>query len=66
VYHPISCRYLHLTLQTCVSAAGHALTPIRDSLWSHSFRQDEDTMMRHRNLPYINEEYFYEERSATN
>jgi hypothetical protein len=53
VYHSVSRRHRHVTLLTCLSAAGDSLTPmiitgsaIRPSLWSRGLRQDEDVAIR--------------------
>jgi hypothetical protein len=35
-------------------------TPVRDSLWSLGFRQDEDAMVRQRNPADIDKELVYE------
>ena len=67
VYHAVSRRHRHVTLLACVSAAGDALTPmlitgntIRESLWGHGLRPDEDVMIRRRNPAYLDGELFYE------
>jgi hypothetical protein len=69
VHHTVSRRQRHITLLACVSAAGDTLTPmpmtrnpIRDCLWSHGLRQneDEDVMVRQRNPAYIGEQLFFE------
>jgi hypothetical protein len=35
-------------------------SPIRDSLWNHGLRQDEDVMLRRHTLADVNEELFFE------
>jgi hypothetical protein len=67
VHHPVSRCHRHMTLLTCVSASGDALTPfvitaspISDALWRRGLRQVEDAMIRHRSSAYITKELFYE------
>ena len=64
ISHSISRRITHITILTCVSAAGDSLMPllimkysIQDSLWKTGLRQDEDAMIRTRDPPYI-EQFF--------
>jgi hypothetical protein len=67
IYHFVARRHRHMTILTCISAAGDALTsilitssPIRNSLSSHGLRQDEDVML-HRYTPAdVNEELFFQ------
>jgi hypothetical protein len=67
VYHSLSHQHRLMTLLVWISAVGNALTampitfsPIRDSLWSHSPRQDDDVMVCRRSPAYINEDLFFE------
>ena len=65
--HPVSRKVSHMTLLTCVSAAGDSLTPLlitkhelRDDFWELGIRPDEDIMVRVRDPPYIDKELFFE------
>ncbi len=67
ITYSVSRKVSHMTILTCVSAAGDALTPllitkhtIKDSLWETGLRQDEDVMIRIRDPPYISKELFEE------
>jgi hypothetical protein len=64
-------RQRHVTLLACVSAERDAMTPlligstpIRDSLWSRGFGQNENVMVislaRQRSPAYVNEELLFE------
>jgi hypothetical protein len=67
VHHPVSRKFKHLSLLACVSAARDSRTPlvvsaspIPDSLWSNGLRADENSLIRHRLPPYIDEFNFFE------
>jgi hypothetical protein len=67
VYHSVSRRCQHVTFLACISAAGAALnpmiisaSPILASLWAQDLRQDEDAIIRVRQLAYIDENLFFE------
>jgi hypothetical protein len=67
VYHSVSRRYRHVTLLACIAAAGDTLTPmiisvspIPASLWAQDLRQDEDAMLRARQLACTDENLFFE------
>ena len=67
ITHSIFRRITHITILTCVSAAGDSLMPllimkysIQDSLWKTGLRQDEDAMIRTRDPPYIDRNLFKE------
>ena len=67
VYNSVTRKATHMTLLTCISAAGDSPTPmlitkhrINDSFWDNGLRQDEDVMIRFRDPPYIDTNLFYE------
>jgi hypothetical protein len=67
VYYSMSHCHRHITLLACVSATGDAITPllitanpIHLSLWSNSFSENEDVMVRRRAPVYVNEDLFFE------
>lgn len=67
ITHSVTRKVSHMTILTCVSVAGDALTPLlitkhalKDSLWETGLRQDEDVMIRVRDPPYISKEIFNE------
>lgn len=67
ITHLVSRKIPHMTLLTCVSAAGDSLTPLlitkhelNEKFWETGIRPDEDVMARVRDPPYISKELFLE------
>ena len=67
VFHSVKRCGKHLSLLACISMAGDCLTPmlitnykISDEIYEDGLREGEDVLIRHRDSPYMDKNYFLE------